>query len=63
MLHSVSLRFGVQTLSLMKDPITKAREAKAKTLEMYERWIQPLKLYFIHNYMHSFLNTVMDVYN
>lgn len=54
MLHSVSLRFGVQTLSLMQNPITKAREAKAKTLEMYESWIQPLKLSFIRNYMQQF---------
>lgn len=60
MLHSMSLRFGVQTLILMQNPITKAREAKAKTFEMCASWIHPSNFSFICNYMQ--FPDVMDVY-
>lgn len=60
MLHSVSRRFSVQILILMQNPITKAREAKAKTFEMYESWIHPLNFSFICSYTQ--FPDVMDVY-
>lgn len=41
MLHSVPLKRGIQTLTLMQNPITKAGKMKTKTLEVYESWIQP----------------------
>lgn len=62
MLHPVSLRYGVQTLILMQNPITKAREAKAKIVEIYKSLIQLQKFSLICNYMHSFLNTAMHAY-
>lgn len=45
MLHSVPLKCGVQTFTLMQNPIAKAGKMKAKTLDMYSR----LNPTFIHD--------------
>lgn len=72
MLHSVPLKRGIQTLTLMQNPITKAGKMKTKTLEVYESWIQPwvhdvtpyleekcCKIFFLLQTTCSFLSTMM----
>lgn len=73
MLHSVPLKRGIQTLTLMQNPITKAGKMKTKTLwgvwkldSTLSTWCNTIPrgkmlqdFLSFANYMHSFLSTMI----